>query len=122
MNKKTRIIFALVSIILVIGFIGCNLFGAEAEALYTMKGGYKSGGSEFTPGIGSSPNSALVPYLVQDRVYTLKLSEVESTLRTNNFNESEILSVRNNLKSYDSAFIYYRNTSNAYRWFWITKN
>jgi len=107
-------------------FNGCK---EEPEPLpvlqktYLVRGGGKTvGGGTFEQGVFVSPNGALVPYLIEDGRDTGTISEVESLLRSCNFDQSWIQAVKNNLNKNKSAFVFYTNTSSYYRWIWITEN
>jgi len=93
------------------------------QKTYLVRGGGKTvGGGTFEQGVFVSPNGALVPYLIEDGRDTGTISEVESLLRSCNFDQSWIQAVKNNLNKNKSAFVFYTNTSSYYRWIWITEN
>jgi len=93
------------------------------EKTYLVRtGAQASGGGSFEKGVFVSPNGALVPYLVEDGRSVKTLSQVESFLRSLNFDQNWIQSVKNNLNTNKSAFVFYTNASSYYRWIWITEN
>jgi hypothetical protein len=116
-------------VLAVLTTIGCSIevdTTDEKEATYLVRGGYQSNAapSYYELGVYISPNGSLVPYLVEDNTVsgTKTLSEVENTAYQLGFTQSWVQSVKNNLNSDGSAFVFYLNTNNYYRWLWITKN
>ena len=93
------------------------------QKTYLVRGGYQAAGSgTFEKGVFVSPNGALLPYLIEDVQDIRTLSEVESLLRSLNFDQNWIQAVKNNLNKNGSAFVFYTNTNSYYRWIWITEN
>jgi hypothetical protein len=120
MNKKFIFGFLGILFIFTMLFCGCK---EDPEPVYLVRvGGVATGGGYFEKGVFVSPNGALVPYLIEDGRDTGTLSEVKSLLRQLNFDQSWIQAVENNLNAYQSAFVFYTNTSSYYRWIWITEN
>ena len=116
MNK---IIKACLLVFLITGFIGCDL---DTETLFSVRsGGQRAGSGFYETGVYVSPAGSLVPNLIQDGTQTMTLTEIETHLRQLNFNQNWIQSVKNNLNNSNSAFIFYVNVGDYYRYLWITK-
>lgn len=122
MNRKFILGFLGILFLFTMLFNGCKE-EPESEKTYLVRfGGQAAGSGYFEKGVYVSPNGALVPYLIEDGRDTGTLSEVESLLRSYNFDQSWIQAVKNNLDKNKSAFVFYTNTSSYYRWIWITEN
>jgi hypothetical protein len=123
MKTNKKYLFCLLGILslLLMAFSGCK--DTFSETIYLVRTGAQAAGSGyFETGVFVSPNGALVPYLIEDGRSTDILSEVENLLNQLGFNQNWIQSVKNNLNRNGSAFVFYINTSNYYRWLWITEN
>jgi hypothetical protein len=86
-------------------FSGCD-DSLNKETIYLVRsGGQAAGSGYYETGVFVSPAGSLVPYLIEDRRETGKLSEVESLLKQLNFNQSWIQSVKNNSGLYLHVYL-----------------
>jgi hypothetical protein len=116
MKRKLFVVLFLFTIV----FTGCRE-KPDSEGGYFIQVGSKAAGSDYNKtGVFVSPDDALKPYLIEDGQDSCRSSELDNFLMSFNFDQSWVQEVKNYLNKNLSAFVFYANTSDSYRWIWIT--
>ena len=115
-NKNKLFIGLFLSIL----FFG-GLQSLEAQTYFVREGDETNNSIDFQIGEFTSPHLMMYPYLRElDRNF-LTLPQVENYLRSYGFSVTQISRVRGFLTSGQrTAFLYYLNNNNMFRWIWIT--
>jgi hypothetical protein len=122
--KKYKVVVWVFVLVFGMMLIGCpQPTNSVSPLTYLVRsGGQSTGSGYYEKGVFISPNGALIPYLIEDARDTGNFSEVEELLYQLGFTQNWVQSVKNNLNTNGSAFVFYTNTSSYYRWLWITEN
>jgi len=94
----------------------------EAQTYFIREGTETADSYEdFQQGEFSSPHLKMYPYLRETDRGFLTLPQVENYLRNYGFTPAQVNRVRNFLTTGQrTAFLYYINAENYFRWIWIT--
>jgi hypothetical protein len=115
-NKKKLFISFFMLILFFVGFQSL-----EAQTYFVREGDETNNSIDFQIGEFTSPHLMMYPYLRESGRDFLTLPQIENYLRSYGFSITQINRVRSFLTSGQrTAFLYYLNNNNMFRWIWIT--